>query len=373
MLFLSDSLERELLGEEPSPLPRKDKMSLTNLSRDSGLTMSDTQLYTPDEEENESTSSGHSGGEKSNYSSGHGSEKSGSEPIRYHHPPGNPNALYASVTRKPAKQPQQQQQAEVGAHQGDFPPAAHHHKLTVSYSNPNCDMVDGAGPGNQMGGYSIYEEVDGAQGGAKSSAYNNPYFQRTDWTRKHAGLRKLGRAEQERQMQFQPGPHNMHTLGHLGPPPNRHSPLRRSASEESLLDKLRTSPDDESGRADSPSKRPALHRKGRAPMPPQTQSPPSGGAASQQQEAKGAMRFSPHIALQHRIVIENTGTGPAPAGAQATYFHHPHAAHHHVMHRSRSAHHLGADEEIEASRASSNYSGEYYTKKYCLCFLLRIL
>lgn len=39
---------------ECSPPPRKDKMSL---SRDSGLTMSDSQLYTPDEEESGSTSS----------------------------------------------------------------------------------------------------------------------------------------------------------------------------------------------------------------------------------------------------------------------------------------------------------------------------
>ncbi|XP_046405715.1 rho GTPase-activating protein 20-like isoform X2 [Ischnura elegans] len=51
-----DSLERELL--ESSPPPRKDKMSL---SRDSGLTMSDTQLYTPDEEDTSSTSGSGSG------------------------------------------------------------------------------------------------------------------------------------------------------------------------------------------------------------------------------------------------------------------------------------------------------------------------
>lgn len=38
--------------------PRKDKMSL---SRDSGLTMSDSQLYTPDEEESTSSSSSGSG------------------------------------------------------------------------------------------------------------------------------------------------------------------------------------------------------------------------------------------------------------------------------------------------------------------------
>lgn len=57
-----DSLERELLGEN-EPLPRKDKMSMTNLSRDSGLTMSDSQLYTTADDETEesaSNSSGHS-------------------------------------------------------------------------------------------------------------------------------------------------------------------------------------------------------------------------------------------------------------------------------------------------------------------------
>uniref|UniRef100_A0A1B6DL33 Rho-GAP domain-containing protein n=1 Tax=Clastoptera arizonana TaxID=38151 RepID=A0A1B6DL33_9HEMI len=53
----SDSLRRDdssIDSLECSPPPRKDKMSL---SRDSGLTMSDSQLYTPDEEESGSTSS----------------------------------------------------------------------------------------------------------------------------------------------------------------------------------------------------------------------------------------------------------------------------------------------------------------------------
>jgi len=53
-----DSLEREL--NEP---PRKDKISL---SRDSGLTMSDSQLYTPDEEETSSSSSGSGRGYNNN-------------------------------------------------------------------------------------------------------------------------------------------------------------------------------------------------------------------------------------------------------------------------------------------------------------------
>ncbi|XP_065213661.1 rho GTPase-activating protein 20-like isoform X3 [Planococcus citri] len=53
----SDSMKRDdssIDSLECSPPPRKDKMSL---SRDSGLTMSDSQLYTPDEEESGSTSS----------------------------------------------------------------------------------------------------------------------------------------------------------------------------------------------------------------------------------------------------------------------------------------------------------------------------
>ncbi|CAH1405678.1 unnamed protein product, partial [Nezara viridula] len=53
----SDSLRRDdssIDSLECSPPPRKDKISL---SRDSGLTMSDSQLYTPDEEESGSTSS----------------------------------------------------------------------------------------------------------------------------------------------------------------------------------------------------------------------------------------------------------------------------------------------------------------------------
>ncbi|KAL5241046.1 hypothetical protein ACI65C_008456 [Semiaphis heraclei] len=53
----SDSMRRDdssIDSLEVSPPPRKDQISL---SRDSGLTMSDSQLYTPDEEESGSTSS----------------------------------------------------------------------------------------------------------------------------------------------------------------------------------------------------------------------------------------------------------------------------------------------------------------------------
>lgn len=64
-----DSLERELLGDHHHHHHhhsagihlRRDKMSVTNLSRDSGLTLSDTQLYTPDEDMEEGSESSSSG------------------------------------------------------------------------------------------------------------------------------------------------------------------------------------------------------------------------------------------------------------------------------------------------------------------------
>ncbi|XP_064473470.1 uncharacterized protein LOC135388087 isoform X2 [Ornithodoros turicata] len=45
-----DSLERALMDDSSPKLPNRTKVSLTNLSRDSGLTLSDTQLYTPEDD-----------------------------------------------------------------------------------------------------------------------------------------------------------------------------------------------------------------------------------------------------------------------------------------------------------------------------------
>ncbi|CAN7989236.1 unnamed protein product, partial [Ixodes hexagonus] len=53
-----DSLERALMEDSSPKLPNRTKVSLTNLSRDSGLTLSDTQLYTPEDDvEMDNTSS----------------------------------------------------------------------------------------------------------------------------------------------------------------------------------------------------------------------------------------------------------------------------------------------------------------------------
>ncbi|KAG1677877.1 Rho GTPase-activating protein 20 [Nymphon striatum] len=60
-----DSLEREFIGESSPKLHNssRNKMSLSNLSRDSGLTLSDTQLYTPDEEMDSEAGDSSNGGD----------------------------------------------------------------------------------------------------------------------------------------------------------------------------------------------------------------------------------------------------------------------------------------------------------------------
>ncbi|XP_037081577.1 rho GTPase-activating protein 20-like [Pollicipes pollicipes] len=162
-----DSLERELLGEN-EPLPRKDKMSVTNLSRDSGLTLSDTQLYAPDDEESESTSSGHSGG-KSVYSSGRGSDAG----YRHYPAPANPSAIYAAVCRR---------------------------QLAPTHSSPAAAEYGRA-----------YSPAEGVYA-RPPVRHTNSHFKRQDWTRQHHPLRRTGR-----------------------PATEGRAPMRRSASEESLL------------------------------------------------------------------------------------------------------------------------------------------
>ncbi|CAL4238599.1 unnamed protein product, partial [Meganyctiphanes norvegica] len=199
-----DSLEGEL-----SPLPRKDKMSLTNLSRDSGLTMSDTQLYTPDEEESESTSSGHSGADKSmsNYSSGGYSEQS-NERFQHYTAPNNPNAIYAAVSRRPEKvfNTYDDQNSYYAA------PNNEHQRVHITYSTP-------IGYSNISPNGKDYTRVYSSRHDRISDVYNkqleeeviysipsgtyteivpplvgNSKFQRHDWMRRKSNLRKVSRS-----------------------------------------------------------------------------------------------------------------------------------------------------------------------------------
>lgn len=252
-----DSLEGEL-----SPLPRKDKMSLTNLSRDSGLTMSDSQLYTPDEEESESTSSGHSGADKSvsNYSSGGQSERSGDR-FQHYSAPNNPNAIYATVYRRSEKVP-------IGYDDPDSyyaAPSRDHARIQVTYSTPGYPQ----GPHGQGKEYTrVYQSRHDRLGdvyrkcpeeeaiysipvGASGNLINPPTFvvnsnfQRHDWMRRRSNLRKVSRSS------------------------SGDGSLVRSTSEESLLNKYNGLDYGVSlGPAGVMNKRPAQHGKGRAPPPP---------------------------------------------------------------------------------------------------------
>ncbi|XP_066938336.1 uncharacterized protein [Macrobrachium rosenbergii] len=257
-----DSLERELLEGELSPLPRKDKMSLTNLSRDSGLTMSDSQLYTPDEEESESTSSGHSGADKSvsNYSSGGQSERSGDR-IQHYTAPHNPHAIYAAVYRRPEKMP-----VEYDDPEGYYAaPSRDHARIQVTYSNSGYPY-NSHGHGKEYA--RVYQSRQDRLGdvyrksqdeeaiysipvGAAGNMINPPpfivnsNFQRHDWMRRRSNLRKVSRS----------------SSGEGG--------LVRSTSEESLLNKYNGLDYGVSlGPAGVANKRPAQHGKGRAPPPP---------------------------------------------------------------------------------------------------------
>lgn len=214
-----DSLERDLMEGELSPLPRKDKMSLTNLSRDSGLTMSDTQLYTPDEEESESTSSGHSSGDKNMVYPEHRPL----DRVQHYPAPNNPNAIYAAVFRRSEKNSGYDETENYYA-----TPSRDHTRVQITYSTPNY-------PANSIGNkeyqpqlYSPERLLDSSrisydQDGIYSVPNNdhsqqeieniNSNFQRDDWMRRKSNLRKVTKTNS----------------GDGG--------LTRSTSEESLLNK----------------------------------------------------------------------------------------------------------------------------------------
>nr|CAD7425790.1 unnamed protein product [Timema monikensis] len=240
-----DSLERELM--EPCPPPRKDKISL---SRDSGLTMSDSQLYTPDEEESGSTSSG-SGG------------------------PG-PLACYEHTPQ--------------------------HSKVTSSFSVPTATSTPGCQQGSQPGTAPTAREYVRVYGGWEERVQEccrtddpiyarpqqtpqgviNPNFQRQDWFRQRSHLKRLNsggtgsgsssksshQASGSSSGSASSGVGGLHHHSYRNTNSSSHL-IRRSASEESLLNDVtdfNNSYEDEEG--SGLLKRPALHHKGRAPPPP---------------------------------------------------------------------------------------------------------
>lgn len=212
-----DSMEGEL-----SPLPRKDMMSLTNLSRDSGLTMSDTQLYNPDEEENESTSSGHSNTDKNLIYPEHRAV----ERVQHYPAPNNPNAIYAAVNRRPDKSTTGYDETENYY----ATPSREHTRVQITYSTPTyqSNVIPNGDYNNQS--FSPERIQDCSRLSYEDSIYSvpnnehsqieieniNSNFQRDDWMRRKSNLRKVSKTNS----------------GEGG--------LIRSTSEESLLNKYNT-------------------------------------------------------------------------------------------------------------------------------------
>ncbi|CAG0893793.1 unnamed protein product, partial [Cyprideis torosa] len=273
-----DSLERESLQEDPQAVAasssssslRRQKLSLTNLSRDSGLTMSDTQLYAPDDEETSSSEDAMTPGKSSS-------------------PTGNRSAVYRIVRQ--------------GALASNSTSRLSHTSGTSSSGAGSAASTSSGSSISQGMEQPRYSKV-GVTGSARKSATSHV-------VRKYAtGIKQCNNID------F----------------PHRLSTIRRSASEESLIQ--HRSPSRSMGDSShslhhrlrgeetalirptsAHSKRPtASHGKGPAPRPPVSSAD------------------SPRIAPVHRIVLS---TSPLPLSLACSN-----------LTRSRSAHHLNASHPL---------------------------
>ncbi|XP_057375520.1 uncharacterized protein LOC130696460 [Daphnia carinata] len=248
-----DSLERELLGDGlehdhhvHSIHMRRDKMSVTNLSRDSGLTLSDTQLYTPDEDMEEGSESS---------SSGRGSDRDKSR-----------NAVQMRSRSTTAS-------ATIVSSRMD--------QTRSLYAVPS--IRNGDKNGIQNGSIRLLDSYGKLNGGP--SSYTPVY----DHSRPDAVYRKLsddvvyavpkatptvvlgeeyqsGGSHFQRQDWFRRKSHNRKQSGGVkfDSPPLSGMMLRRSASDESLANGNQS----QDIHYHQNYKKPAAHRKGRAPAPP---------------------------------------------------------------------------------------------------------
>ena len=239
-----DSLERELLGD-PEAFDgdhaihlRRDKMSVTNLSRDSGLTLSDTQLYTPDEDIGSESSS-----------SGRGSDRDKSRNIRdVMRPRVNHTPNRAEQTRSMYVPTHTKSASRLDAH-------SQHGKVMATYSaatsyTPVYDhRQDIYRKLSDDVVYAVPKATPTVILGEEYQEPSNPNFQRQDWFRRKSHSKK-----QSGNVKFESPP--------MG--------LRRSASDESLANhNVISSP----MTTESQNKKPASHRKGRAPLPPSMAEP----------------------------------------------------------------------------------------------------
>nr|CAH0100222.1 unnamed protein product [Daphnia galeata] len=250
-----DSLERELLGDGldhdhhhvHSIHLRRDKMSVTNLSRDSGLTLSDTQLYTPDEDMEEGSESS---------SSGRGSDRdksrNGGVQLRS-------RSTTASATIVSSRADQTRSMYSVpsirGSDKNGIPNGSI--RLLDSYGKLNggpssyTPVYDHSRPDaiyRKMSDDAVYAVPKATPTVVLGEEYQSSgsHFQRQDWFRRKSHNRK-----QSGGVKFDS-------------PPMSGMMLRRSASDESLANVNQSS----EIHYHQNYKKPAAHRKGRAPAPP---------------------------------------------------------------------------------------------------------
>ena len=278
-----DSLERELMNDEHHHHHhhhhhahstsmhhlRRDKMSVTNLSRDSGLTLSDTQLYTPDEdmeEGSESSSSGR-GSDRDKSRVNGGSSASSAEMLLRPRTTTAPAAVVGSGSSSAASRSEQSRSmyavpnisgiqsaprldayGKLNAGPSSYTPV-YNHRPEAIYRKLSDDVVYAVPKATPT--VVLSEEFQSA----------SSRFQRQDWFRRKSHNRK-----QSGGVKFDDSP----PLGGGGP-------MRRSASDESLANVNSSSMQDghyhhhhmhQHMHYQSNNKKPAAHRKGRAPPPP---------------------------------------------------------------------------------------------------------
>lgn len=240
-----DSLERELLNDGLDHdhhvhviHMRRDKMSVTNLSRDSGLTLSDTQLYTPDEDMEEGSESS---------SSGRGSDRDKSrQPVQLRqrstpNTPGTPSraeqtrSMYAvPVVRAGGNGLKSAPQLYGKLGPSSYAPVYEHSRPDAIYRKLSDDVV-----------YAVPKATPTVVLGEEYQSVGS-HFQRQDWFRRKSHNRK-----QSGGVKFDS-------------PAMPGMMLRRSASDESLAN-MNSAPE---MHYTPNAKKPAAHRKGRAPAPP---------------------------------------------------------------------------------------------------------
>ncbi|KAK4008578.1 hypothetical protein OUZ56_013712 [Daphnia magna] len=250
-----DSLERELLSDGlehdhhhvHSMHLRRDKMSVTNLSRDSGLTLSDTQLYTPDEDMEE-------GSESSSSGRGSDRDKSRNGIVQMRSRSTTASATIVSSrmdqTRSMYAVPSIRNGDKNGIQNGSIRLLDSYGKLnggpssyTPVYNHSRPDAVY-----RKMSDDAVYAVPKATPTVVLGEEYQSSgsHFQRQDWFRRKSHNRK-----QSGGVKFDS-------------PPMSGMMLRRSASDESLANVNQSS----EIHYHQNYKKPAAHRKGRAPAPP---------------------------------------------------------------------------------------------------------